>query len=115
MIDYLFLFPSQAAAQADATVGSYWNGTVWRGDVVFPGLTFISSQALSGWMMMICSAATNPALASHPNCILVTSREAVQAGHPFVISSPGLTTNGRTSLVFFPIPAGSAYPRPLGQ
>jgi hypothetical protein len=115
--DYFFLFPTQAAAQADATVGAYWSATdaTWRGDVCFPGLTWISSQSLSGWMIMISGTGGIPALEGHPRLILKLDRDAAVSGKPFVIQSPGMTTNGRTSMVFLPVPMGSKYPRPLAQ
>lgn len=115
-IDYVLLFTNQAAAQADATMASaWWDGTNWRGDTTFPGLTFISSQSLSGWMIMISSNGSNAALAVHPKTILVLDRDIVALGGTFVIAAPRMTTAGHTSLRFFPIPQGSRYPSPLGQ
>lgn len=116
-LDYFFLFPTQAAAQADATVGGYWDpvNLVWRGDVCFPGLTWLSSQSLSGWMIMISSPVMVPALASHANMILQLDRDKAIAGQAFVITTPGMTGAGHISMVFSPVPHGARYPRPLGQ
>ena len=124
MIDYVFLFANQAAAQADAAVGAYWlpGNADWRRDVVITGISVSTPTALvfgistlTGFWIMVCSTLPNAALAASPNLVLALDRDAAINGHPFVAATPGLSGTGRTSATFAPVPMGSKYPIPLGQ
>lgn len=121
-VDYFFLFANTAAAQADPTVGSYWDATnlAWRGDVCFPGLKVVTSQALLngiatglGFWIMISSQGPNAALAAHANCAVATDR-GLAPGGAFVLSAT-MTAAGHQTLQVSPVPMGSAYPQPFGK
>lgn len=121
--DYFFLFASAAAAQADPIVGAYWDtvNLIWRGDVCFPGLKVVTSQAvvngissLTGFWIMISSPGPNATLAGSANCVLATDRIIAAQGGSFVIAS-SMTAAGHQNLHFSPVPAGSQYAQPLAQ
>ena len=44
-IDYFCIFTNAAAAQADANVGPFWNGTTWDTSTVFPGISVTTPHA----------------------------------------------------------------------
>lgn len=119
--DYFLLFTNAAAAQADATVGTYWDGSNWRGDVCFTGLKIVTAQAiinsissLTGFWILISNPGALAALDSHPNLVMKLDRDAAALGGAFVVSAVISGTN-RTGLTISPVPHGAQYPRPLGQ
>ena len=131
MRDYLCWFGSSAAAQADGTVGLYWNGTMWDTSITSVLDSYSTSQGLLGnFAIRISHAnlpnepATRAALDADNQCMLVLNRDLCVGGSPCVIATKGaMTAPGRQSLIFSPVPAGShwvivggkGYPRPLNQ
>jgi hypothetical protein len=120
--DYFCIFTNQAAAEADATVGAYWNGTTWDLSQTFPGVTVSTPSALvdgisaiTGFWIVVSSPVDNAALDAKANCVMKLDRQAAVLGNAFVVAATGLTGTGRTSFTFQPVPHGSRYPRPLGQ
>jgi hypothetical protein len=120
--DYFCIFTNQAAAEADATVGPYWNGTTWDLSQTFPGVTVSTPSALvdgisavTGFWIVVSSPVDNAALDAKANCVMKLDRQAAILGNAFVVAATGLTGTGRTSFTFQPVPHGSRYPRPLGQ
>ena len=123
MIDYFFLFATQAAAEADPVVGAFYDATdgVWRPDVCFPGTNVATPQAvinsissLTGFWLIIAQTNPNAALAADANLVMALDRDAANAGRSFVTSAV-ITGTNRTSLTFSPTPFGAKYPQPLGQ
>ena len=126
MIDYFFLFPNEAAAIADPTVGQFYvtGASSWRKSVCFPGLKIATAQAvvngistLTGFWLCIVSTPSNAiwtppaasALAGHANCVLVLNRDTT------LIVSKQLSASGSTSFQFSPMPCGAVYAIPLNQ
>lgn len=119
--DYFCIFTNQAAAEADATVGPYWNGTTWDLSTTFPGIVISTPSALvdgisaaTGFWIVVSSPTDNAALDAKANCVMKLDRQAAVLGQAFVVAAT-LTGTGRTSFTFSPVPHGSRYPRPLGQ
>lgn len=91
MIDYIFSFTTQAAAQADATVGANWNGTTWAGNVN-PGIqswnpandivvsNTVTHTLTTGWWCMISVPAQIAALDNHANLVVCLDRDAAAGG-----------------------------------
>jgi hypothetical protein len=116
-MDYFCLFASQAAAEANATVGAYYVPASadgpggWRGDVVFPGLKVVTPSAivngistLTGFWLMIATQGDNAVLDSVTNCVMKLDRDVAVRGYtpgvpsaPVVISS--ITYAGSTATV----------------
>lgn len=122
--DYFCIFTNQAAAQADATVGAYWDpvNLVWNLSTVFVGVSVVTPTALvdgispiTGFWIVVSSMTDNVALDAKANCVMKLDRQAAILGNAFVVASTGLSGAGRTSFTFSPVPHGSRYPRPLGQ
>lgn len=122
--DYFCIFTNQAAAEADATVGTYWDpvNLVWNLSTVFPGLSVVTPAALvngispvTGFWIVVSSMTDNAALDAKANCVMKLDRQAAVLGNAFVVAASGLTGTNRTSATFQPVPHGSRYPRPLGQ
>lgn len=121
MIDYFCIFPNAAAAQADATVGQFWNASssIWDTSTVFPGVSVITPAALvngisslTGFWIVISRVTPNPALDAI--CVMKLDRDLGIVNGAFVLAGTIIGTN-RTSLTFQPVPHGSGYPRPLGK
>jgi hypothetical protein len=122
-IDYFCLFANAAAAQADATMASVWSSasSAWDQSRVFSGVSVATPAALingvspiTGYWMIVSSAVDVPALDSDAACVMKLDRDIAAQGGSFVAAASISGTN-RTSITFAPVPAGSAYPRPLGQ
>ena len=125
--DYFCLYASQAAAQADPVVGTYWHPATsdgpasWDQSRTFPGVKVVTPSAivngisaLTGWWIVVSSAGDNAALDGDTACVMKLNRDVASKGGAFVAAAT-LTGAGRTNLTFSPVPAGSAYPSPLGQ
>lgn len=119
--DYFCIFTNQAAAEADAIVGPYWNGDDWDRSTTFPGVAVSTPSALvdgisavTGFWIVVSSQTDNAALDAKSNCVMKLDRQAAVLGNSFVVAAT-LTGTGRTSFTFSPVPHGSHYPRPLGQ
>jgi hypothetical protein len=121
--DYFLIFTNAAAAQADATVGTYWDAAdgVWRQDVCFPGAKVITAAALvhgisplTGFWIMIATVGPNAVLDAHANLVLKLDRDVAAQGGSFVLSAAISGTN-RTNATISLVPHGSNYPHPLGQ
>lgn len=126
-IDYFLLYTNQAAAEADAAIlagdsfGPYWSASGgWRPDVVFPGISVVTPQALingvssiTGFWLLISSPALNAALAASPNFVMCLDRSLAPAGS-FVLNAV-ISGSNRTSLQLHPVPAGAGYSQPLGK
>lgn len=122
-IDYFCLFNNAAAAQADATMGQYWNAATaaWDQSQTFPGVKVTTPQAvvngissLTGFWIVVSTTGANAALDGDTACVMKLDRDAAILSGAFVLSSVIAGAN-RTSLTFTPVPHGSRYPRPLGQ
>lgn len=119
MIDYFCIFANAAAAQADSTVGTFWNGATWDTSQVFPGISVSTPQALvngisslTGFWIIISLPIANAALDAL--CVMKLDRDLGRVNGAFVLAAV-LTGGNRTSLNFSPVPHGSGYPRPLGK
>lgn len=120
-VDYFCIFSSQATAQVDSAISPYWNGTTWDQSQTFPGISVTTPQALvngisslAGFWIEIASAGPNAALDADVACVLKLDRDVAAVNGAFVLGA-AITGGNRTSLTFKPVPAGSAYPRPLGK
>ncbi len=118
MIDHLFNFASDSAAQADASVGAYWRAGdaeisgAWDGSCAFPGqvVTRLSTGEIEpGWFITIAKVAVDLALSDHPNCVLVADREGAKRSEPFVIKT-ALDAATLADRKIEPVPFGSDYP-----
>jgi hypothetical protein len=124
-IDYFCLFANAAAAQADATVGAYWNAatSTWDLSQVFLSPKVVTAAAvvngvsvLTGFWIMVSKAGRNAALEADTSCnVMWLDRDLGSVNGAFVIGGTGLVGTNRTNLTFSPVPMGSAYPRPLGK
>src|SRR5882672_11870766 len=119
MIDYFCIFANAAAAQADAAVGPFWNGTTWDTSQLFPGITVSTPQALvngisslTGFWIVVSQPVPNVALDAI--CVMKLDRDLGRVNGAFVLAAI-ITGGNRTSLNFSPAPHGSGYPRPLGK
>jgi hypothetical protein len=119
VIDYFCIFSGAAAAQADATVGAFWNGSVWDTSTTFPGVSVTTPQALvngisslTGFWIIVSQRAANPALDAI--CVMKLDRDLGLVNGAFVLAATIVGSN-RSSLTFSPVPHGSGYPRPLGK
>lgn len=119
MIDYFCIFASAAAAQADPTVGAFWNGTSWDLSTTFPGVSVITPAALvngisslTGFWIVISQVSPNAALDAI--CVMKLDRDLGIVNGAFVLAA-AISGSNRTSLNFSPVPHGSGYPRPLGK
>ena len=114
MIDHLFVFSTQAVAQADPVVGAYWNGTNWDTSRCIPGVTAVSANATSipiGWFITISLPALNPAMQALPSCVLITDRTAGIAGQPYVLyTMASLTLAQANAMKIYPQFCGNNYP-----
>jgi hypothetical protein len=120
-IDYFCIFANAAAAEADANVGPFWNGTAWDQSTTFPGITVVTPAALvngispiSGFWILVSRPADNPGLDADPACVMKLDRDLAAANGAFVLAAT-LTGTNRTSATFQPVPHGSRYPRPFGK
>src|ERR1700733_14689125 len=105
MYDYIFLFASVAAAQADGIVGLYWVAPTaenpvgsWRGDVCYPGMKIVTATAivngvstLTGFWIGIASTVDVPAFDTHSNLVSKLDRNAAIAG-----ATGGLPASSKT-------------------
>lgn len=121
MIDYFCIFANAAAAQADPTVGAFWNSSAsaWDTSTVFPGVSVSTPAALvngissiSGFWIIVSQQVSNPALDAI--CVMKLDRELGAVNGAFVLVAT-ITGSNRTNLNFAPVPHGSRYPRPLGK
>lgn len=79
-IDYIFKFPDQAAAHRDPVVGSRAFSPV----LIFSGNDTV--DPLPGFWCLILSHA-DPALTTHPNCMIANDKTLLRAGQPSCISA----------------------------
>ena len=121
-IDYFCIFANAAAAQADANVGAFWNGTVWDQSTVFPGISVVTPAALvngispiTGFWIMVARPVANAGLDADTACVMKLDRDLASVNGAFVLAASGLTGTNRTNATFQPVPHGSQYPRPLGK
>ena len=121
-IDYFCIFANAAAAQADANVGVFWNGTVWDQSTVFPGISVVTPAALvngissiTGFWIMVARPVANAGLDADTACVMKLDRDLASVNGAFVLAASGLTGTNRTNATFQPVPHGSQYPRPLGK
>lgn len=121
MIDYFCIFANAAAAQADPTIGAFWNATAsaWDTSQVFPGISVSTPQALvngisslTGFWIIISQQAPNAALDAV--CVMKLDRDLGKVNGAFVLAA-AITGGNRTAFNFSPVPHGSGYPRPLGK
>lgn len=120
-IDYFCIFANAAAAQADANVGAFWNGTAWDQSTVFPGISVVTPAALvngispiTGFWIMVSRPSSNAGLDADTSCVMKLDRDLAAVNGSFVISA-SLTGTNRTNATFHPVPHGSSYPQPLGK
>ncbi len=120
-IDYFCLFTNAAAAQADANVGPFWNGTSWDTSTVFPGVTVITPAALvngisslTGFWIIISRLAADAGLDANTACVMKLDRDLGIINGSFVLGASLIGTN-RTLAIFKPVPFGSGYPQPFGK
>lgn len=120
-IDYFCIFSNQAAAQADIAIAPYWNGTSWDQSQTFPSISVTTPQALvngisslTGFWIEIANIGPNASLDGDAACVMKLDRDVAATNGAFVLGA-AITGGNRTSLTFRPVPAGSAYPRPLGK
>lgn len=120
-IDYFCLFANAAAAQADANVGAFWNGTVWDQSTVFPGVSVVTPAALingispiTGFWIMVSRPSSNAGLDADTACVMKLDRDLASVNGSFVLAAT-LTGTNRTTATFQPVPNGSNYPRPFGK
>jgi hypothetical protein len=123
-IDYFCIFANAAAAQADANVGPFWNGTTWDTSTTFPGISVTTPQALvngisslTGFWILVSRPAPDAGLDGNAACVMKLDRDLGKVNGSFVLAAT-ITGTNRTSLVFKPQPmavSGSAYPIPLGR
>lgn len=114
MIDHLMTFASEAAAKADAVVGTYVGGDgSWRGDICIPNVavtvTATGQPFDSSWRIVIAKPTQDAALSALSSCHLVTDRDAAAAGQSFILQSV-LSTAQLAALTLSPVFAGSNYP-----
>jgi hypothetical protein len=120
-IDYFCLFTNAAAAQADANVGLFWNGSVWDYSTVFPGISVVTPAALvngispiTGFWIVVSRPAANSGLDADAACVMKLDRDLASVNGSFVLTAT-LTGTNRSNATFQPVPNGSNYPRPLGK
>jgi microcompartment protein CcmK/EutM len=123
MIDYFCIFANAAAAQADPTVGAFWNATssIWDTSQVFPGISVITSaptingiNSSTGFWIIISRLNRDAGLDA--TAVMALDREIGRGDGNFVLFAAGsLNGTARTNLNFGPVPHGSGYPRPLGK
>jgi hypothetical protein len=122
-IDYFCIFANAAAAQADANVGVFWNGTNWDTSTTFPGISVTTPQALvngisslTGFWIIVSRPISDAGLDANAACVMKLDRDAGRINGNFVTAS-AITGANRTSLTFKPMPmaSGAAYPSPLGK
>lgn len=138
MIDYVLGFPSEAAAQADPIIGSYYTQPSsdapggWRGDVCLPGVavTVVGTGGTitdpqtgmtfpgpdkpfdSLWRLVISKPSRDAALDAHAATQLVADRDKANAGVPlsqFILYAV-LPLATLATLHISPTFAGSNYP-----
>ncbi len=87
LIDYLFQFPNQGAAEADLLVNPFFNNSgAPLGMLVFPNLLQNSSVAMQGfWPLVVKPAPVDSALMAHQNIILINNRTAFINGLPSLL------------------------------
>lgn len=125
-VDYFCIFANAAAAQADANVGQFWNGTTstWDTSTTFPGISVTTPQALvngisslTGFWIMVSRPVADAGLDVDTACVMKLDRDLGKVNGNFVLAA-AITGSNRTSLSFKPQPmavSGSAYPNPLGK
>lgn len=120
-IDYFCIFANAAAAQADANVGPFWNGTNWDASTVFPGISVVTPAALvngisslTGFWILVARPAADAGLDANAGCAMKLDRDQGIVNGSFVLGG-SITGINRTNLTFQPVPFGSGYPRPLGK
>lgn len=120
-IDYFCIFANAAAAQADANVGAFWNGSAWDTSTVFPSISVTTPQALvngisslTGFWILVSRPVANAGLDANTACVMKLDRDQGMVNGNFVLAA-AITGSNRTSLTFQPVPHGSGYPRPLGK
>jgi hypothetical protein len=120
-IDYFCIFANAAAAEADANVGLFWNGTNWDQSTVFPYVSVVTPAALvngispiTGFWIVVSRPVDNPGLDADTACVMKLDRDLAAANGAFVLAAT-LTGTNRTNATFQPVPNGSGYPRPLGK
>lgn len=122
-IDYFCIFANQAAAQADANVGTFWDAasSSWNQSTTFPGTKIATPAALingvssiTGFWIVVSTVGSNAGLDSNAACVMKLDRDLAAVNGAFVLSASVSGTN-RTSLTFSPVPHGSKYPSPLGK
>jgi hypothetical protein len=120
-IDYFCIFTNAAAAQADANVGGFWNGTAWDQSTVFPGISVVTPAALvngispiTGFWIMVSRPSSNAGFDADASCVMKLDRDLASVNGSFVLAAT-LTGTNRTNATFQPVPNGSNYPRPLGK
>jgi hypothetical protein len=120
-IDYFCIFANTAAAQADANVGIFWNGTTWDASTTFPGVSVVTPAALvngispiTGFWIMVARPSANAGLDADTACVMKLDRDLGAVNGAFVLGAT-LTGTNRTTATFQPVPHGSNYPRPLGK
>lgn len=89
MIDHLIKFDTEQEAVEDSIVGLLYD-TGWDSSISLPGATvrYITTDTLLPyWYIIIAKDTVDDSLSNHPNCVLVTDRDAAANGKPFVISS----------------------------
>jgi hypothetical protein len=122
MIDYLFAFASEVAAQADPVIGAYYipaspdGPGQWRGDICIPNVqVIVIATGLpldSQWRLIIALPQRVSALDNHPDVVLIADRDAANAGaapSQFVLYSV-VPASAWPTLQISPVFAGSNYP-----
>jgi hypothetical protein len=123
MIDHILTFPTEADAIAalkdyrvDATPeGAKQRATDWNRSVTFPDIVPLTAGGkLSGWWIMISLDRLDKALASMPECVIITDRDEDAQGKPAIKNdadaSLKLDTATLESIIAFAgKPAGARY------
>lgn len=122
-IDYFCIFANATAAQADANVGTFWNGTTWDTSTTFPGVSVTTPQALvngissiTGFWIIVSRPIVDGGLDANIACVMKLDRDLGKINGSFILNS-AIVGGNRTALTFKPQPManGQAYPSPLGK
>lgn len=126
MIDHLIRFDTEEQALNDPALAPFRSGgdldgsrciagvRVWRPaddtTEVVEGETVVSHSYLPYWYVMVSTPAPDASLRDHPTCMLVTDREAANAGEPDFVLHTAIPPEDLGLYMLEPVFAGSNYP-----
>ena len=124
--DYLFAFPSQAAAIADPVVGQYYitpsvGSPAWRGDICFPNIfawdstkdvvngdgSITHTSYDSNWLMICNFPTRQPALEAESTTHLIVD---IALSGPASMIYSWVPPASLSTVMLQPIPQGRLYP-----